>query len=94
MSPLVKQLLEGGDDSPATRALSARENDVVLLFGAGYAVGEIVTQSHLSKRAVKSWKTSAKKLEIVRELDPIRYVDECNARDPSARGEPAMHDRR
>ncbi|WP_416269870.1 hypothetical protein SD235_24260 (plasmid) [Burkholderia cepacia] len=54
MSPLVKQLLEGGDDSPATRALSAREIDVVLLFGAGYAVGEIVTQSHLSKRAVKS----------------------------------------
>lgn len=77
MSPYIKQLLQDVESEPAARALTAREIEVVRLFGAGYTVGEIAAQLHRSKQTISSQKSSAmKKLGIVRDADLIRYNDE------------------
>ncbi|WP_034177732.1 response regulator, partial [Burkholderia ambifaria] len=67
LSPFVKQLLEGAETSPGTRTLTAREIEVVRLYGAGLTVGEIAVQLHAGKQTISSQKSSAmKKLGIVR----------------------------
>ncbi|WP_334043183.1 response regulator [Burkholderia ambifaria] len=77
LSPFVKQLLEGTEKSMGTRALTAREIEVVRLYGAGLTVGEIAVQLHRSKQTISSQKSSAmKKLGIVRDADLIRYASE------------------
>ena len=77
LSPFVKQLLEGTEKSTGTRALTAREIEVVRLYGAGMTVGEIAIQLHRSKQTISSQKSSAmKKLGIVRDADLIRYASE------------------
>jgi len=77
LSPFVKQLLEGTETSPGTRTLTAREIEVVRLYGAGLTVGEIAVQLHRSKQTISSQKSSAmKKLGIVRDADLIRYASE------------------
>ncbi|MBR8220409.1 response regulator [Burkholderia ambifaria] len=77
LSPFVKQLLEGTEASPGTRTLTAREIEVVRLYGAGLTVGEIAVQLHRSKQTISSQKSSAmKKLGIVRDADLIRYASE------------------
>jgi two-component system, NarL family, captular synthesis response regulator RcsB len=88
LSPSVKQLLQDGDAVPGTRTLTAREIEVVRLFGAGYTVGEIAAQLHRSKQTISSQKSSAmKKLGIVRDADLIRYADEGDVQDPSGPAE-------
>ena len=77
LSPFVKQLLEGTETSPGTRTLTAREIEVVRLYGAGLTVGEIAVQLHRSKQTISSQKSSAmKKLGIIRDADLIRYASE------------------
>ncbi|VWB61893.1 two component LuxR family transcriptional regulator [Burkholderia aenigmatica] len=77
LSPFVKQLLEETKSSSNTRALTAREIEVVRLYGAGLTVGEIAVQLHRSKQTISSQKSSAmKKLGIVRDADLIRYASE------------------
>ncbi|KWC39374.1 LuxR family transcriptional regulator [Burkholderia ubonensis] len=77
MSPHIKQLLQDVDTTPAARALTMRETEVVRLCCAGYTVGEIATQLHRSKQTISSQKASAmKKLGIVRDANLIRYDGE------------------
>lgn len=77
LSPFVRQLLEGTETPPGTRVLTAREIEVVRLYGAGLTVGEIAVQLHRSKQTISSQKSSAmKKLGIVRDADLIRYASE------------------
>ncbi|KWB93627.1 response regulator [Burkholderia ubonensis] len=77
MSPHIKQLLQDVDTTPAARALTMRETEVVRLCCAGYTVGEIATQLHRSKQTISSQKASAmKKLGIVRDANLIRYAGE------------------
>ncbi|MET3821962.1 MULTISPECIES: response regulator [Burkholderia] len=77
LSPFVKQLLAGTETSTGTRTLTAREIEVVRLYGAGLTVGEIAVQLHRSKQTISSQKSSAmKKLGIVRDADLIRYASE------------------
>ncbi|PFH19499.1 MULTISPECIES: response regulator [Burkholderia] len=85
LSPFVKQLLEGAEALPGTRVLTAREIEVVRLYGAGLTVGEIAVQLHRSKQTISSQKSSAmKKLGIVRDADLIRYASEGRLPDVSA----------
>ncbi|KVD47575.1 LuxR family transcriptional regulator [Burkholderia sp. ABCPW 11] len=84
LSPFFKQLLEGTETSAGTRALTAREIEVVRLYGAGLTVGEIAVQLHRSKQTISSQKSSAmKKLGIVRDADLIRYASEGKIADVS-----------
>ena len=85
LSPFVKQLLEGTEKSTGTRALTAREIEVVRLYGAGMTVGEIAIQLHRSKQTISSQKSSAmKKLGIVRDADLVRYASEGHLPDMPA----------
>ncbi|AOR71525.1 DNA-binding response regulator [Burkholderia stabilis] len=84
LSPFVKQLLESSEPSPRTNTLTAREIEVVRLYGTGFTVGEIATQLHRSKQTISSQKSSAmKKLGIVRDADLIRYASENKLPDGS-----------
>ncbi|WGY70443.1 response regulator [Burkholderia cepacia] len=77
LSPFVKKLLEDCQPSAGLRTLTAREIEVVRLYGAGLTVGEIAVQLHRSKQTISSQKSSAmKKLGIVRDADLIRYASE------------------
>ncbi|KAB0640467.1 response regulator [Burkholderia latens] len=77
LSPFVKKLLEECQPSAGIRTLTAREIEVVRLYGAGLTVGEIAVQLHRSKQTISSQKSSAmKKLGIVRDADLIRYASE------------------
>ncbi|HDR9498935.1 TPA: response regulator [Burkholderia cepacia] len=77
LSPFVKKLLEDCQPSAGVRTLTAREIEVVRLYGAGLTVGEIAVQLHRSKQTISSQKSSAmKKLGIVRDADLIRYASE------------------
>ncbi|MBJ9591470.1 response regulator [Burkholderia seminalis] len=77
LSPFVKRLLEDCQPSAGVRTLTAREIEVVRLYGAGLTVGEIAVQLHRSKQTISSQKSSAmKKLGIVRDADLIRYASE------------------
>ncbi|KVH33223.1 LuxR family transcriptional regulator [Burkholderia cepacia] len=77
LSPFIRQLLEGNETPAAIRTLTAREIEVVRLYGAGLTVGEIAVQLHRSKQTISSQKSSAmKKLGIVRDADLIRYTSE------------------
>ncbi|HKT66546.1 response regulator [Burkholderia sp. 22313] len=77
LSPFVKKLLEECQPSAGIRTLTAREIEVVRLYGAGLTVGEIAIQLHRSKQTISSQKSSAmKKLGIVRDADLIRYASE------------------
>ncbi|MCA7921134.1 response regulator [Burkholderia cenocepacia] len=77
LSPFVKKLLEECQPSAGIRMLTAREIEVVRLYGAGLTVGEIAVQLHRSKQTISSQKSSAmKKLGIVRDADLIRYASE------------------
>ncbi|WP_269501803.1 response regulator [Burkholderia sp. IMCC1007] len=77
LSPFVKKLLESCRPSTGTRTLTAREIEVVRLYGAGLTVGEIAVHLHRSKQTISSQKSSAmKKLSIVRDADLIRYASE------------------
>ena len=93
LSPFVKKLLEDCQPSAGTRTLTAREIEVVRLYGAGLTVGEIAVQLHRSKQTISSQKSSAmKKLGIVRDADLIRYASEGQlsdmlGADARARGE-------
>ncbi|HDR9164296.1 TPA: response regulator [Burkholderia vietnamiensis] len=76
VSPVVKQLLTC-TEAPTGGTLTAREIEVVRLYGAGLTVGEIAVQLHRSKQTISSQKSSAmKKLGIVRDADLIRYASE------------------
>lgn len=89
LSPFIRQLLEGSESSTGMRALTAREIEVVRLYGAGMTVGEIAVQLHRSKQTISSQKSSAmKKLGIVRDADLIRYADDIKKDGvPSSVGE-------
>ncbi|AIO38515.1 LuxR family transcriptional regulator [Burkholderia latens] len=77
LSPFVKKLLEECQPSAGVRTLTAREIEVVRLYGAGLTVGQIAVQLHRSKQTISSQKSSAmKKLGIVRDADLIRYAGE------------------
>ncbi|WP_175818735.1 MULTISPECIES: response regulator [unclassified Burkholderia] len=77
LSPFVKKLLEDCQPSAGMRLLTAREIEVVRLYGAGLTVGEIAVQLHRSKQTISSQKSSAmKKLGIIRDADLIRYASE------------------
>ncbi|AOJ77521.1 response regulator [Burkholderia ubonensis] len=77
VSPVVKQLLTCTEAPTGARTLTAREIEVVRLYGAGLTVGEIAVQLHRSKQTISSQKSSAmKKLGIVRDADLIRYASE------------------
>ena len=90
LSPFVKQLLEGTESSSGTRVLTAREIEVVRLYGAGLTVGEIAVQLHRSKQTISSQKSSAmKKLGIVRDADLIRYASEGKLPDMPGADAPA-----
>ena len=85
LSPFVKKLLEDCRPSAGTRTLTAREIEVVRLYGAGLTVGEIAVQLHRSKQTISSQKSSAmKKLGIVRDADLIRYASEGQLPDVPA----------
>ncbi|NLA17991.1 response regulator [Burkholderia cepacia] len=82
LSPFVKKLLEDCQPSAGVRTLTAREIEVVRLYGAGLTVGEIAVQLHRSKQTISSQKSSAmKKLGIVRDADLIRYASEGHLPD-------------
>ncbi|WP_371142552.1 response regulator [Burkholderia cepacia] len=82
LSPFVKKLLEDCQPSAGIRTLTAREIEVVRLYGAGLTVGEIAVQLHRSKQTISSQKSSAmKKLGIVRDADLIRYATEGHLPD-------------
>ncbi|AIO29241.1 MULTISPECIES: response regulator [Burkholderia] len=82
LSPFVKKLLEDCQPSAGVRTLTAREIEVVRLYGAGLTVGEIAVQLHRSKQTISSRKSSAmKKLGIVRDADLIRYASEGHLPD-------------
>ncbi|RQT88282.1 response regulator [Burkholderia cepacia] len=82
LSPFVKKLLEDCQPSAGIRTLTAREIEVVRLYGAGLTVGEIAVQLHRSKQTISSQKSSAmKKLGIVRDADLIRYASEGHLPD-------------
>ncbi|WP_396331550.1 response regulator [Burkholderia anthina] len=85
LSPFVKKLLGDCRPSAGTRTLTAREIEVVRLYGAGLTVGEIAVQLHRSKQTISSQKSSAmKKLGIVRDADLIRYASEGQLPDVPA----------
>ncbi|MGR3906655.1 response regulator [Burkholderia sp. SR8] len=85
LSPFVKKLLEECQPSAGLRTLTAREIEVVRLYGAGMTVGEIAVQLHRSKQTISSQKSSAmKKLGIVRDADLIRYASEGQLPDADA----------
>ncbi|WP_175860647.1 response regulator [Burkholderia cepacia] len=82
LSPFVKKLLEDCQPSAGVRTLTAREIEVVRLYGTGLTVGEIAVQLHRSKQTISSRKSSAmKKLGIVRDADLIRYASEGHLPD-------------
>jgi len=85
LSPFVKKLLAECQPSAGIRTLTAREIEVVRLYGAGLTVGEIAIQLHRSKQTISSQKSSAmKKLGIVRDADLIRYASEGQLPDSPA----------
>ncbi|KWH02241.1 LuxR family transcriptional regulator [Burkholderia territorii] len=89
LSPFVKKLLDECQPSAGLRTLTAREIEVVRLYGAGLTVGEIAVQLHRSKQTISSQKSSAmKKLRIVRDADLIRYAGEGKIGDESNGDEP------
>ncbi|MGO4329777.1 response regulator [Cupriavidus sp. 2TAF22] len=84
-SPTIKRILDESKPAASIRPLTAREAEVVRLFGSGQTVNEIAAQLHRSKQTVSSQKASAmRKLGITRDADLILYASDGSLAGPGS----------
>ncbi|WP_052321604.1 response regulator transcription factor [Ralstonia sp. A12] len=96
-SPNIEKILrtieppQRGASSPPP--LTPRELEVVRLFVSGMTVNEIAAQLHRSKKTISTQKNAAmRKLNIVRDVDLVRYGIETGILPAVSRNADPLHD--
>lgn len=81
LSPAIKKGLESSNTSRNQRVtgLSAREIEILRLFGAGMSIGKIAERLHKAKQTISAQKVNAmKKLGAKNDVDLIKFAINLN----------------